>query len=92
MEGREDGREYGRAGYSALVRQHRQHVLFVHVDAGMQDTQSLSDSLDEHERSLILSALAAASGNVAEASRRLKTDRANLYRRMRRLSIPIGEN
>jgi two-component system nitrogen regulation response regulator NtrX len=26
-------------------------------------------------------------GNVAEAARRLDTDRANLYRRMRRLGI-----
>jgi two-component system, NtrC family, nitrogen regulation response regulator NtrX len=52
---------------------------------------SLSDTLDEHERTLIVRALSAAGGNVAEASRRLKTDRANLYRRMRRLGIPIGE-
>ena len=36
-------------------------------------------------------ALSAAGGNVAEASRRLKTDRANLYRRMRRLGIPVGD-
>jgi two-component system, NtrC family, nitrogen regulation response regulator NtrX len=53
--------------------------------------ESLSDTLDEHERTLIVRALSAAAGNVAEASRRLKTDRANLYRRMRRLSIPIGD-
>jgi two-component system nitrogen regulation response regulator NtrX len=52
---------------------------------------SLSDTLDEHERTLIVRALSAAGGNVAEASRRLKTDRANLYRRMRRLGIPVGE-
>ena len=52
---------------------------------------SLSDTLDEHERMLIVRALSAAGGNVAEASRRLKTDRANLYRRMRRLGIPIGD-
>ena len=52
---------------------------------------SLSDTLDEHERTLIVRALSAAGGNVAEASRRLKTDRANLYRRMRRLGIPIGD-
>jgi two-component system, NtrC family, nitrogen regulation response regulator NtrX len=52
---------------------------------------SLSDTLDEHERTLIVRALSAASGNVAEASRRLKTDRANLYRRMRRLGIPVGD-
>src|SRR5688572_30593916 len=52
---------------------------------------SLSDTLDDHERTLIVRALSAAGGNVAEASRRLKTDRANLYRRMRRLGIPIGD-
>jgi two-component system nitrogen regulation response regulator NtrX len=52
---------------------------------------SLSDTLDEHERTLIVRALSAAGGNVAEASRRLKTDRANLYRRMRRLGIPVGD-
>jgi two-component system nitrogen regulation response regulator NtrX len=52
---------------------------------------SLSDTLDAHERLLIVRALSAASGNIAEASRRLKTDRANLYRRMRRLGIPVGD-
>ena len=52
---------------------------------------SLSDTLDAHERTLIVRALSAASGNVTEASRRLKTDRANLYRRMRRLGIPVGD-
>jgi transcriptional regulator with GAF, ATPase, and Fis domain len=48
----------------------------------------LTDKVDEFERALILEALDAADGNVAEAARRLQTDRANLYRRMRRLSIP----
>jgi two-component system nitrogen regulation response regulator NtrX len=52
---------------------------------------SLTDTLDAHERTLIVRALSAAGGNVAEASRRLKTDRANLYRRMRRLGIPVGD-
>jgi two-component system nitrogen regulation response regulator NtrX len=52
---------------------------------------SLTDTLDSHERTLIVRALSAAGGNVAEASRRLKTDRANLYRRMRRLGIPVGD-
>jgi transcriptional regulator with GAF, ATPase, and Fis domain len=52
---------------------------------------SLSDTLDAHERTLIVRALSAAAGNVTEASRRLKTDRANLYRRMRRLGIPVGD-
>ncbi|MGI8547502.1 MAG: sigma 54-interacting transcriptional regulator, partial [Gemmatimonadaceae bacterium] len=48
---------------------------------------SLTDALDDAERTLISEALASASGNVAEAARRLKTDRANLYRRMKRLGM-----
>ena len=47
----------------------------------------LTDALDEYERALITAALAQAEGNVAEASRILQTDRANLYRRLRRLGI-----
>jgi two-component system nitrogen regulation response regulator NtrX len=47
----------------------------------------LNDALDAYERDLIERALAAAEGNVAEAARRLQTDRPNLYRRMRRLEI-----
>jgi two-component system nitrogen regulation response regulator NtrX len=47
----------------------------------------LGDTLDEFERVLITRALSVAGGNVAEAARRLKTDRPNLYRRMRRLGI-----
>jgi transcriptional regulator with GAF, ATPase, and Fis domain len=47
----------------------------------------LSDALDEFERSLITAAMTQADGNVAEAARVLQTDRANLYRRMRRLGI-----
>jgi DNA-binding NtrC family response regulator len=47
----------------------------------------LSDTLDEYERVLIARALSMAGGNVADAARRLKTDRPNLYRRMRRLGI-----
>ncbi len=47
----------------------------------------LSDALDDYERGLIAGALARARGNVAEAARLLQTDRANLYRRMRRLGL-----
>ena len=54
---------------------------------------ALAGALDDFERSLIARALAAASGNIAEAARRLSTDRANLYRRMRRLGLeaPRGD-
>jgi two-component system nitrogen regulation response regulator NtrX len=48
---------------------------------------ALSDQLDDYERLLITRALQAADGVVAEAARRLQTDRPNLYRRMRRLGI-----
>lgn len=51
---------------------------------------SLSDTLDDYERMLISRALSVAGGNVAEAARRLRTDRPNLYRRMRRLGIAVG--
>jgi two-component system nitrogen regulation response regulator NtrX len=47
----------------------------------------LAEELDRFERVLIARALSASGGSVAEAARRLSTDRANLYRRMRRLGI-----
>jgi two-component system nitrogen regulation response regulator NtrX len=53
----------------------------------IQAELTLSDTLDEHERLLIERALSAANGVVAEAARRLRTDRPNLYRRMKRLGI-----
>ncbi len=49
--------------------------------------RSLTDALDHYERELIASAVAQAQGNMAEAARILQTDRANLYRRMRRLGV-----
>jgi two-component system nitrogen regulation response regulator NtrX len=49
--------------------------------------RSLSNLLDDYERGLVRDSLARASGNVAEAARALQTDRANLYRRMKRLGI-----
>lgn len=48
---------------------------------------SLPERLDSFERALIARSLVAADGNVAMAARLLRTDRANLYRRMRRLGI-----
>ena len=50
-------------------------------------TGGLSEVLDTHERRLIQNALDRSKGNVAEAARSLKTDRANLYRRMKRLGL-----
>ncbi len=51
------------------------------------DGGSLSEKLESYERQLIQGALATAGGNIAEAARRLNTDRPNLYRRMKRLGI-----
>jgi len=47
----------------------------------------LGERLDAVEHQLISDALREARGSVSEAARLLRTDRANLYRRMRRLGI-----
>ncbi|HSK18644.1 MAG TPA: sigma-54 dependent transcriptional regulator [Longimicrobiales bacterium] len=47
----------------------------------------LHERMDAFERELIERTLDAAEGSVADAARRLRTDRANLYRRMKRLGI-----
>ena len=57
------------------------------VDEASADGEPLVDSLDSYERNVIRRALADSKGNVAEAARRLQTDRPNLYRRMKRLGI-----
>ncbi len=55
--------------------------------AALAAGRSLSEALDDFERGLIAAALTQAQGSVAEAARVLRTDRANLYRRMRRLEL-----
>jgi len=62
-------------------------VLAAEGAAPVLDAIALSDQLDEYERRLIQDSLAAAGGSIADAARRLQTDRPNLYRRMRRLGI-----
>ncbi len=57
----------------------------------MESSMGLSDALEAYERTLIAHALSSADGNIADAARRLRTDRANLYRRMRRLGLGGGE-
>lgn len=54
------------------------------------DPRPLRERLDDYERALIEGAMHGAGGNVAEAGRRLQTDRANLYRRMKRLGTRDG--
>jgi two-component system nitrogen regulation response regulator NtrX len=54
-------------------------------DKGIQG--GLTQALQDFEADLVRAAIREAGGNVAEAARRLETDRANLYRRMRRLGI-----
>jgi two-component system, NtrC family, nitrogen regulation response regulator NtrX len=54
-------------------------------DAG--DSAGLSERLERFERRLIEEALTEAEENLAAAARILQTDRANLYRRMKRLGI-----
>lgn len=56
-------------------------------EAGLERAGGLKDALAAYEIELIRRALADAQGNIADAARRLETDRANLYRRMKRLGI-----
>jgi two-component system nitrogen regulation response regulator NtrX len=55
------------------------------------DERPLRERLEDYERAIIGGALQAAGGSVAEAGRKLRTDRANLYRRMKRLGLRGNE-
>jgi two-component system nitrogen regulation response regulator NtrX len=52
-----------------------------------RERQPLTDRLDDFERDVIDDALERSHGSIADAAKLLQTDRANLYRRMRRLGI-----
>lgn len=84
------GREVTEREVKALLPLDARRVV---AEAPVADlgTQPLNELLDDYERSLILKALAMARGNVAEAARKLRTDRPNLYRRMKRLGIADGQ-
>lgn len=51
------------------------------------DTRTLSERLEHFESKLIEGALLASGGNMTDAAAKLQTDRANLYRRVKRLGL-----
>jgi two-component system nitrogen regulation response regulator NtrX len=75
------GRTVGRREIAAIIAVDNEGA----ADTG--ETAGLSEKLDAMERKLIDDALANAKGVIADAARALHTDRANLYRRMRRLGM-----
>jgi two-component system nitrogen regulation response regulator NtrX len=75
----------GAEDVAAALPPHADHALPLPSPAARD--VALVEELDRYEKTLITRALSAADGNVAEAARRLSTDRANLYRRMKRLGI-----
>ena len=82
---------------AVLTPEHIRAVLPAHRPEGAipgyldRDTRPLRDRLDDYERRLLEGALSASEGNVTDAARRLRTDRANLYRRMKRLGLRDDE-
>jgi two-component system, NtrC family, nitrogen regulation response regulator NtrX len=58
-----------------------------HSADGSASEGGLVDRIDEFERNTIIRALDDARGSISEAARILRTDRPNLYRRMKRLGI-----
>ena len=81
------GAEVGAAEVRTLLEGAPQPATRALTAFDPEDDRPLGDRLDGYERQVIEGALEHAQGNVAEAARQLVTDRANLYRRMRRLGI-----
>ncbi len=82
------GREVGAREVTALLGEAPPAaVAWMPPGGPLEGDAGLTDRLDAFERDLIERALDEADGSVAEAARRLQTDRPNLYRRMKRLGI-----
>jgi len=75
------GREVGAGEIGGLLADPRP------TGAAEEDGLPLSERLDAYERRVIVRSLTEAGGSVTEAAKQLRTDRPNLYRRMRRLGI-----
>ena len=76
------GREVGRRELSGVLA-----ADAATRPASAHEELPLHDRIDAFERELIERTLDACTGSIADAARRLQTDRANLYRRMKRLGI-----
>jgi two-component system, NtrC family, nitrogen regulation response regulator NtrX len=75
------GREVTRRELAGVLASDAARPVSTHEDV------PLNERLDAFERELIERALDACGSSITDAARRLRTDRANLYRRMRRLGI-----
>jgi DNA-binding NtrC family response regulator len=58
-------------------------ISLLHSDNNL----SLRERVENYERQLLLQAFQEVKGNVSEMARRLRTDRANLHRKLQRYNI-----
>ncbi len=72
-----------KVGVAEIAPQFTQAV----VDSRMTPSMSLTESLSCFERELIRSALAESGGNISKAASQLKTDRANLSKKIKDLGL-----